>query len=84
MLASFLSLQAVESQLMSRLGRGPSAGQQMIRPRPAGGHGVMGAHSSRVGVLLEAADEASQPGSPDTDRVGPRLGTHRDRQPSHA
>jgi hypothetical protein len=25
------------------------------------------------GVLLEAADERSQPGSPDTDRVGPRL-----------
>ena len=31
------------------------------------------------GVLLKAADEWSQPGSPDTDRVGPRLGSHRDR-----
>jgi hypothetical protein len=53
-------------------------------PTPRVATGNRHARSSGVGVLLKAADDASQPGLPDTDRVGPRLGTHRDRQTNHA
>ena len=65
--------------MMSTSGPRALCGQQMIPPR-AGRRPRSDVWVCRAwGVLLKAADEWSQPGSPDTDRVGPRLGTHRDR-----